>query len=66
LLPGLSLARIDGKSPVEYLDAEARSWVRGTARDMLRQGFQALSDLRQNWDAALDGFARDRTGGHQA
>ncbi|MCC7078965.1 MAG: aminoglycoside phosphotransferase family protein [Acidimicrobiia bacterium] len=36
LLPGLLLARIDGKSPVEYLEAEAdRDIVREAARRML-------------------------------
>jgi aminoglycoside phosphotransferase (APT) family kinase protein len=36
LLPGLLLARIDGKSPVEYLRATAnREWVRGFSRHWL-------------------------------
>ncbi|HXU42981.1 MAG TPA: aminoglycoside phosphotransferase family protein [Burkholderiales bacterium] len=35
LLPGLLLARVDGKSPVEYLDEEKREQVRQLARRML-------------------------------
>jgi len=35
LLPGLLLARVDGKSPVEYLDEEMREQVRQLARGML-------------------------------
>jgi aminoglycoside phosphotransferase (APT) family kinase protein len=35
LLPALLLARVDGKSPVEYLDANAREHVRRVARAML-------------------------------
>ncbi len=35
LLPGLMLARIDGKSPVEYLDTPARDRVRRCARRLL-------------------------------
>ena len=35
LLPALHLARVDGKSPVEYLDEKGRALVRGKARAML-------------------------------
>jgi len=35
LLPGLMLARIDGKSPVEYLDEAQREEVRQLARRLL-------------------------------
>jgi hypothetical protein len=35
LLPGLLLARVDGKSPVEYLDEGQREQVRQLARRML-------------------------------
>lgn len=58
LLPGLTLARIDGKSPVEYLNAEARSRVRETARDLLCAGFSTLADLQRSWDEALDRFVQ--------
>jgi hypothetical protein len=35
LLPGLLLARVDGKSPVEYLDETGKEQVRQLARRML-------------------------------
>lgn len=35
LLPALMLARVDGKSPVEYLDDAARVQVRGLARGLV-------------------------------
>jgi Ser/Thr protein kinase RdoA (MazF antagonist) len=34
LLPALHLARVDGKSPVEYLDEEGKALVRAKARAM--------------------------------
>lgn len=37
LLPALMLARIDGKSPVEYLDDAARGQVRSLAIGLIRQ-----------------------------
>ena len=37
LLPALLLARVDGKSPVEYLNDGQRESVRKLARDMLKQ-----------------------------
>jgi thiamine kinase-like enzyme len=36
LLPCLMLARIDGKSPVEYLDEDARALVRTIARPLIQ------------------------------
>jgi aminoglycoside phosphotransferase (APT) family kinase protein len=46
LLPGLLLARIDGKSPVEYLtDDRARDAVRGFARQYLLQPVTTLEQL---------------------
>jgi aminoglycoside phosphotransferase (APT) family kinase protein len=47
LLPALLLARVDGKSPVEYLTEENRSLVRAVARDLL----PAASTLQQVRDA---------------
>lgn len=50
LLPALLLARIDGKSPVEYLDDTARSAARGSARAMLSQPpFRSLGQVVDNW-----------------
>ena len=46
LLPGLLLARIDGKSPVEYLtDERARNLVRGFARQHLLHPVATLEQL---------------------
>ena len=45
LLSGLLLARVDGKSPVEYLTAEPdKALVRGAAREMLRRPPAGLSE----------------------
>ncbi|HEV7252776.1 MAG TPA: phosphotransferase [Mesorhizobium sp.] len=46
LLPGLMLARIDGKSPVEYLSEASRETVRAGARNMLRTPPRSLSAFR--------------------
>jgi aminoglycoside phosphotransferase (APT) family kinase protein len=54
LLAGLLLARIDGKSPVEYLDTEAlRDPVRRIARALLREPPESLARLRARWDDAM-------------
>jgi len=51
LLPALLLARIDGKSPVEYLTAEAgRNAVRSFAADTLHRPGDSLAGLRNNWN----------------
>ncbi|MEO8738582.1 MAG: aminoglycoside phosphotransferase family protein [Casimicrobiaceae bacterium] len=50
LLPGLMLARVDGKSPVEYLTApEDRERVRQFALRHLEQPVAGLADLRARW-----------------
>jgi len=50
LLPALLLARVDGKSPVEYLTDEAvRERVRAFARARLAQPVSALSGIAHNW-----------------
>ena len=50
LLPGLFLARVDGKSPVEYLTAGAqRDMVRKVARELLQQPPRTLAQIRQVW-----------------
>lgn len=53
LLPGLLLGRIDGKSPVEYLDAPQRARVREAAKDLLSHPLSALQDLRDSWQESL-------------
>ena len=53
LLAGMLLARIDGKSPVEYLTAERdRERVRRFAIPLLLQPARRLSDIRQLWSVA--------------
>jgi aminoglycoside phosphotransferase (APT) family kinase protein len=45
LLPALMLARVDGKSPVEYLSDEQRAAVRVTARRLLKSSVMSLSRI---------------------
>lgn len=50
LLPGLLLARVDGKSPVEYLDREdQKARVREVAGALLRDPPSTLKQVRQAW-----------------
>jgi aminoglycoside phosphotransferase (APT) family kinase protein len=54
LLPGLFLARVDGKSPVEYITTEAdRNRVRRTARALLTHPVDRLGDVRTAWTKEL-------------
>jgi aminoglycoside phosphotransferase (APT) family kinase protein len=55
LLPALLLARVDGKSPVEYLADRpaAQDFVRGFAARHLRVAPPSLDRLRSAWAAAL-------------
>jgi aminoglycoside phosphotransferase (APT) family kinase protein len=54
LLPGLSLARVDGKSPVEYVTEERqREQVRRVARELLRQPVASLQSVRTRWAEEL-------------
>ena len=58
LLPGLFLARVDGKSPVEYITAEAeRERVRRTARPLILDPPATLAAVREAWAEALPGSA---------
>lgn len=55
LLPGLLLARCDGKSPVEYLVDDAdRARVRAVARPLLREPVAMLAAVAGAW---FDSFA---------
>jgi len=55
LLPGLFLARVDGKSPVEYLSDEVdRARVRRVARALLAQPPARLADVRGAWAQEVD------------
>ncbi|MDB5807512.1 MAG: putative aminoglycoside phosphotransferase [Betaproteobacteria bacterium] len=50
LLPGLFLARVDGKSPVEYVTEEAqKQQVRKVAVPLLQTPPQQLADVRAAW-----------------
>jgi tRNA A-37 threonylcarbamoyl transferase component Bud32 len=54
LLPGLLLARIDGKSPVEYLvDEPDRDFVRRFALSALARPPRALQTIADRWAHAL-------------
>ncbi len=54
LLPGLTLARVDGKSPVEYLQREEeRERVRAAARSLLARPAVSLSQLASRWWRAV-------------
>ncbi len=54
LLPGLFLARVDGKSPVEYITNEAdRERVRRAAGKLLSDPVSRLGDVRRAWADAL-------------
>ena len=56
LLPALFLARVDGKSPVEYLtQRHQRDLVRATAVPLLLQTVESLSDIVAAWRDALSG-----------
>jgi 5-methylthioribose kinase len=56
LLPGLMLARIDGKSPVEYLTSAAdKEAVRAFARALLTEPVRALGPIAARWVAAGQG-----------
>jgi aminoglycoside phosphotransferase (APT) family kinase protein len=54
LLPGLLLARIDGKSPVEYLTEEReKAVVRRVARSFLADPPDRLTEIRTAWAWAI-------------
>jgi aminoglycoside phosphotransferase (APT) family kinase protein len=54
LLPGLLLARVDGKSPVEYLTAEGdRKHARGFAKRLLTEPCTRLSAIRGLWQQEI-------------
>lgn len=54
LLPGLFLARIDGKSPVEYVTDDAdKALVRSVALPLIRHVPTTLSAIRDAWARAL-------------
>jgi aminoglycoside phosphotransferase (APT) family kinase protein len=52
LLPALLLARVDGKSPVEYLSEEDKALVRSVARELLPVA-TTLEQIRRAWQRSL-------------
>jgi aminoglycoside phosphotransferase (APT) family kinase protein len=55
LLPGLFLARVDGKSPVEYVTTERdKSLIRRVARHLIAHPVERLEQVRTQWREALD------------
>jgi aminoglycoside phosphotransferase (APT) family kinase protein len=55
LLPGLFLARVDGKSPVEYVtDERDKARVRHVARALMATPAERLEAVRQAWATELE------------
>ncbi len=55
LLPGLFLARVDGKSPVEYLTHECdKDAVRCAARDLVERPVARLAAVAERWQRELE------------
>ena len=56
LLPGLLLARVDGKSPVEYVtDSVAKQRIRSFAKPLLLQPPKTLEEVRLAWAGEFAG-----------
>jgi 5-methylthioribose kinase len=53
LLPALLLARVDGKSPVEYLTAADQDRVRLIARALIQARPERLDSIRRTWSKEL-------------
>jgi 5-methylthioribose kinase len=54
ILPALFLARVDGKSPVEYITSEPdKDLVRSTALPLIKNPVQELQAIRAAWGAQL-------------
>jgi aminoglycoside phosphotransferase (APT) family kinase protein len=51
LLPALLLARVDGKSPVEYLEDPGKEYVRNMARELLPAA-SSLKQIREAWQGS--------------
>jgi 5-methylthioribose kinase len=56
LLPALTLARIDGKSPVEYLDDPKRNRVRVEALSILKNNPGSLDAVAARWKTFAKGM----------
>ena len=53
LLPMLLLARVDGKSPVEYLHEDGKDLVRGFVADLLPRDPQSIESVIRAWAERL-------------
>ena len=54
-MPALTLARIDGKSPVEYLTDETdKGFVRRAARTLIKDALPRLASVRNRWQYELE------------
>jgi aminoglycoside phosphotransferase (APT) family kinase protein len=49
LLPALGLARVDGSSPVEYLDGDQRATLRSITRELLMYPAVGLPEVVRRW-----------------
>jgi hypothetical protein len=57
ILAGLLLARVDGKSPVEYItDSKQKNFVRSQARKYLLAPNERLSAVLEDWTAAVRAY----------
>jgi len=53
LLAAFLLARVDGKSPVEYLSEDGRVFARAMAKEFLMAGPETLDAMLARWNEAL-------------
>lgn len=53
LLPALALARVDGKSPADYLNTDAQAWVRKVALAVIISPVSTLEDVLNIWMETL-------------
>ena len=54
LLSAFLLARIDGKSPVEYITSDSdKAFVRATTKKFLNDGTASLDDIQARWTQAI-------------
>ena len=60
LLPGLLLARVDGKSPVEYVnDEDLKDRVRAVTRRLLARPVDRLAEVRAHWRVMIGEIGED-------
>ncbi|MFK7858268.1 MAG: phosphotransferase family protein [Granulosicoccus sp.] len=54
LLPALALARVDGKSPVEYLRDDEKAWIRKKAIELVNNPVSQLDAFLKIWKENLN------------